>query len=202
MGKYAFIFILISVSVLFSISGCAVYSSEDFTREVGNGSPEELLKHYFISSLKGDTKSIANIFAPPPDGFMSNCVKESRHVPPGEISNRSEISPLHPVKDRGIMDIPSDTSEHRAMTEFLFLSKVPFERVRIVKTLTYGDEALTEIQINEPSFDDSSKRLLFFFKKTEIGWKIIAIGNVDTLGLPGKDIPYARERVPCSQDSP
>lgn len=179
--------------------------------DVKNSSVEEILKLYWSASLKGDADEVKQLSSFPPEDFLQDCsgtkktdTANSDFYPVPLAASNSDKDASKDKDDEIQMKNPFIDSAVpgpvKATSEYIYLSKISFDRVKIIDKKVYQNEAILEVQKSDLSgnFSNSFKHI-YFFKNDGLGWKIIGIGDKDVLLLISKQINYAIARPPCGE---
>lgn len=176
-----------------------------------NSSVEDTLKLYWAASLKGDNDSVMQLAALPSKDFLQDCtgakkVNETNneiYVKPFDVPNDKNDNPIE--RDDGKKMVNPFTSNGvsesvNGFSEFIYMRRIAFDRVKLVEKTIYQQEALLEVHISDSSgnFSDPFK-YFFFFTNEGNGWKIIGVGNKNTLLSISKKINFATPRPACEE---
>ena len=180
--------ICIFVSVIFLI--LQGQKKEILTGIQANSAPENIVKLYINSAIKGDEETVKSIVVGVPDSYSSECIKtkvtNSRPDPdateivlPETEKNNEDLDYLNSYSSDKFANLSNPKSKlSLAFSEasYIYTTNNIFSDIKISNTEIYGDKAI--VYVDYIISEDSKSRRRFLLKK-DAGWKVFTTESLD-----------------------
>ena len=184
---------------------------EDKTVAVAPDGPAEVVGLYLESAMKADEAVVSTLVTEIPDSYSDLCQKtdnssvqnssiaqtsKQREVRKAEIEIKTNKN-LTDKPDAEFLSLSNPKSKislafHEAT--YLYASQASFEKVKIVDSEIFQDEAIVNVEYVKTKSASSYRK--FLLKKTADGWKIFMTVSPDSAKTVINE-NYAKERPLC-----
>jgi hypothetical protein len=197
-----FAFMTLTISLVVNI----YYSKHPFSQsDYVNKTPERIVELYWDASFRGDEEIVANISALSTKEYLQDCgginVSDESELTIDNSLEKIEpeyVSPATRISGSKFQSIAVDVSV-TSTSNYIFATRVSPDRIRLKDKIVFNDEA--KIVVEQSDYKGSFENpvsTIFFLKKNQSGWKILAsyIGE----GIDWEQFDYARKRSNCYEE--
>jgi hypothetical protein len=210
----------------FLIIICVVIIAASCEAVKSNSNVEDVINHYWASSLNAEAEGVMEMTDLPPKDFLQDCIGEvkkngddSVEIDPirnnafdktliaKEKENCNKSESCRKVNDfiDNLKKFDNEIPDYvQFFSSYIFVNKQNNGKpkgITIERTQIYRGEALGFVKIPnyQGEYDESNENnLVFFLKKKDDGWRIISISDKKT---SDDKYDYARPRPKCNESN-
>jgi hypothetical protein len=196
-----FVLIILTISLATSVYYSKHTSSQS---DYVNKNPEHIVELYWNASFRGDKDIVAELSALSTKKFLQDCngtnLGDESELTIDNSLEKVEpdyMSPNTPRSSGKFQTISADVSV-KSTSDYIFATRISPGRIRLKNKIVFEDEARVIIeQADYKGSFENTVSTVFFMKKYENGWKILA--SYAGEGINWEQFDYATKKSNCSK---